>query len=87
MPNNTTFGLGHFVVNHGNLKIVHDPDGVDSDLAIVKAFIHALQRGPSKIPIRILERDSMARKVTSVLPWVPNVVHRVRVTFMYLREG
>src|SRR5277367_3380316 len=74
--NNPAFGLGHLGVDHRDFKIVYDPDGVDSNLAVVKAVIHLLKRGAFENPERIFERYSMARKVAAVLPWIPRVAHR-----------
>jgi hypothetical protein len=65
--NNPALGLGHIGVNHGDLKIADDSDGVDSNLSVIKAVIYLLKRGAVENPDRILEPDSMARKVTVVL--------------------
>jgi len=73
--NNPAFGLGHIDVDYPYLKIVYDPDGVDPNLAVVKAVVHLLKRGAVENPDCILEPYSMARKVTSILSWVPRVVH------------
>jgi hypothetical protein len=73
--NNPAFGLGHLGVDYRDLNIVYDPDSVDSNLVIVKAVIHLFKRGTVENPDCILERYSMARKVSAVLSRIPDLIH------------
>src|SRR5579864_248311 len=86
--NNPAFGPRRIGIDQGDLETVYDSDGVDSNLAVVEAVIHLLQRGTVENPDCILERYSVARKVATVLSWIPDVVHRVIFTLcIYAKAG
>jgi hypothetical protein len=83
--NNPALGLGHLGVDHGDLKIVHDPDGVNSNLTVVKAVI-LLQRWAVKNPDRVLGRKFMASKA-AILSRIRKRSSSIRIYIMYVHRS
>jgi hypothetical protein len=57
--NDSTLSLRHIGVDHRDLNAVYNADGIHADLAVLKAIVHLLKRGPLKDQDGVLKRNAM----------------------------
>src|SRR5438046_3196563 len=56
-PPHCSANAGYVRVDHRNLDVVYHAHGVNAHLAVIKALVHPLQRGPFENPDGIFKRN------------------------------